>query len=120
MEAVIARRSQSPVLEAQRSSNQSAAATKGAVEDLQQQILQQRKIIDRCKAENQALKGEFDARTKVRPNASHTDSLPDNTNHSANVSCAQREPYVPTLYQQDKLAQLTDAIDVFTRKVWEL
>ncbi|DBB02415.1 TPA: Outer dynein arm protein 1 [Trebouxia sp. C0006] len=92
MEAVIARRSQSPVLEAQRSSAQTAAATKGAVEDLQQQILQQRKIIDRCKAENQALRGEFDARTK-------------------------REPYVPTTYQQDKLAQLTDLIDVFTRKV---
>lgn len=40
-------------------------------------------------------------------------------NHSADVSSAQREPYVPTTYQQDKLAQLTDLIDVFTRKVWE-
>lgn len=31
--------------------------------------------------------------------------------------CLQRDPYVPTTYEQDKLAQLTDLIDVFTRKV---
>ena len=65
MEAVIARRSQSPVLEPQRTTAASASATKGAVEDVQQQILLQRKIIDRCKAEHQALKGELDVRTKV-------------------------------------------------------
>ena len=65
MAAVIVRRSQSPILEAQRTSAVSPTATKGAIEDLQQQILQQRKIIDRCKSENQSLKGELDVRTKV-------------------------------------------------------
>lgn len=65
METIITRRSLSPVLEGHRTSPLAAAATKGAVEDLQQQILQQRRIIDRCKAENHALKGELDVRTKV-------------------------------------------------------
>lgn len=65
METVITRRSQSPVLEGHRTSPSAAAATKGAVEDLQQQILQQRRIINRCKAEKHALKGELDVRTKV-------------------------------------------------------
>ena len=41
------------------------AAAKGAVEDVQQQIQQQRKIIDRCKAENYVLREELNSRTKV-------------------------------------------------------
>ena len=34
--------------------------------------------------------------------------------------CLQRESYVPSTYEQEKLAQLTDLIDVFTRKVSSL
>ena len=44
---------------------------KGPVEELQQQILQQRKIIDRCKAENYSLKQELDVRTKVLQTRPH-------------------------------------------------
>ena len=31
--------------------------------------------------------------------------------------CLQRDSYMPSTYEQDKLAQLTDLIDTFTRKV---
>ena len=41
------------------------AAMKEAVEVVQQQIHQQRKIIDRCKGENHALREELTLRTKV-------------------------------------------------------
>lgn len=41
------------------------AAKKEAVEAVQQQIHQQRKIIDRCKDENHALRHELTSRTKV-------------------------------------------------------
>ena len=41
------------------------ATTKEAVEAVQQQIHQQRKVIDRCKGENHALREELTLRTKV-------------------------------------------------------
>ncbi|KAL3130935.1 Outer dynein arm protein 1 [Trebouxia sp. C0009 RCD-2024] len=92
MEAVAARNSQPHALAAHRSTLPLAAASREAVEAVQHQIQQQRKIIDRCKSENHTLREELQSRTKL-------------------------DPYVPSPYEQDKLAQLTDLIDVFTRKV---
>lgn len=58
--------------EAHRNNLHLAAASKEAVETVQQQIQQQRKIIDRCKSENHALRGELQSRTKVqKQNDSH-------------------------------------------------
>ena len=116
MEDATARRSQSPVLEAHRSSLP-AAAPKAAVEDVQQQIQQQRKIIDRCKAENHALRGELDSRTKVSEQDECLLLSEAPSKELKCMLCLQREPYLPSTSEQDKLAHLTDLIDVFTRKV---
>ena len=55
----------SSVLETHRNMSPPVVTKLEAVEAVQQQIHQQRKIIDRCKGENHALREELTLRTKV-------------------------------------------------------
>lgn len=83
MEAVAARNSQPHALAAHRSTLPLAAASREAVEAVQHQIQQQRKIIDRCKSENHTLREELQSRTKVH----HVPRMDGPSICSRNLSC---------------------------------
>lgn len=100
-------------------SRRSASPTKTDTEDLQQQVSQQRRTLETFKAENKALKSEIEARTKVSLNSWQYVIRRCSAPRIALTVCPilQQEQYVPTIFQQEQLGQLTDLLDVFKRKV---